>query len=299
MSKRFTASDKWEDPWFCGLGIKDQLFWIFILDKCNHAGIWQVNWRLVEFYIKGFKFNPEVFDGRILELTKEKWFIPKFIQFQYGTLNKANRAHASVIAMLDKEGANKELASPLLGDKVKDKEKDMVKDKDKVKDSLPLDAFEIIWKRYPRKLGKDDAEIKFKAQVKTFQDWLDIQNALDHFTRKLQIDKTEEKFIPHGSTWFNNRWHDWVNYTQGESHGANGSQGISHYTALARAARKSLGIGEPPAGGTIPARVRDLPDVPVKPEESDGTGKRGDVAAMEILRAGGFKIKPTGQSSNP
>jgi hypothetical protein len=131
MSKRFTASEKWEDPWFCNLSIKEQMFWIYILDKCNHAGIWKVNWKLVCFHIKGFRYNPEHYKDRIKEITPEKWFIPKFVNFQYGSLNPSNRAHSSVITLLEKEGASKELASPMLGAKDKDKDKDKVKDKDK------------------------------------------------------------------------------------------------------------------------------------------------------------------------
>ena len=58
MAKRFTATDKWGDPWFCGLSVSDRMFWIYLLDACDHAGIWQVNWPLVSFYHgKDFKFN--------------------------------------------------------------------------------------------------------------------------------------------------------------------------------------------------------------------------------------------------
>lgn len=138
MAKRLTASEKWEDPWFFALPAKDKIFWLYLLDKCNHAGIWQVNWPLVQFHIKGFRFAHKTYEGRILEVSESKWFIPKFIAFQYGTLNPSNRVHASVLRELEKEGASEGLASPMLGakdkDKDKEKEKDMVKEKVKVKD---------------------------------------------------------------------------------------------------------------------------------------------------------------------
>ena len=88
---------------------------------------------------------------------------------------------------------------------------------DPSKPAVPAGAFDLIWSKYPRKLGKHDSEVSFRAQVKTLQNWLDIQNALDRFTRKLQADKTEEKFIPHGSTWFNKRWQEWINYVDSEN----------------------------------------------------------------------------------
>ena len=130
MAKRFTATEKWIDPWFCELGALDKLFWVYLLDNCDHAGIWQVNWPLVKFHIKDFVFKKEVFNGRILELKEQKWFIPKFIVFQYGELNPENRAHLSVIHILKKEGAYKGLKCPSEGDKDKDMDKDNIKDKD-------------------------------------------------------------------------------------------------------------------------------------------------------------------------
>lgn len=129
MAKRFTETNKWQDPWFCGLSCRDRLFWLYLLDTCDHAGIWQVNWPLVRFYHgSDFEFKAAVFGDRIRVLTDEKWIIPKFVQYQYGSLKPDNRAHASVIALLKKEGAYKVLTSPMLGDKDKDKDKEKNKD---------------------------------------------------------------------------------------------------------------------------------------------------------------------------
>ena len=130
MAKRFTETEKWKDPWFCGLTEKERMFWIYLLDNCNHAGIWQVNWALVDFYINGFKFDHTKFEGRISYISETKWFICKFIDFQYkGELNPENRTHKSVLNILQKEGASKGLTSPYQGAKDKDKDKD--KDKNK------------------------------------------------------------------------------------------------------------------------------------------------------------------------
>ena len=131
MPKRFTATEKWTDPWFCNLRPIDKLFWVYLLDNCNHAGIWQVNWPLIKFHLGEFEFKKEVYNNRIIELSKEKWFIPKFISFQYIELNPENRAHQSVITILKKEGVYKELTRGLQGRTDKAKDKDMVKDKDK------------------------------------------------------------------------------------------------------------------------------------------------------------------------
>lgn len=123
MAKRFTETEKWRDPWFCGLNAQEKLFWIFLIDNCDHAGIWKVNWPLVKFYLPDIEPQlPQAFAGRIIEINKEKWFIEKFIEFQYGTLNPENRVHHSILAILEKEGAYKPRTSPLLGAKDKDKD---------------------------------------------------------------------------------------------------------------------------------------------------------------------------------
>lgn len=129
MAKRFTATEKWIDPWFCSLPPAHKLFWLFILDNCDHSGIWQVNWPLVKFMLgTDYQFDKSLFGDRIQELGVDKWFIPKFIDFQYGTLKSDCKAHLSVISRLEKERVSIPIGYSIQG--VQDKDKD--KDKDKV-----------------------------------------------------------------------------------------------------------------------------------------------------------------------
>lgn len=72
----------------------------------------------------------------------------------------------------------------------------------------PNDAFAVLWQTYPRRLGKKDALKHFRASVKSTADLERIKVALANYKSKLAKDKTEEKYIQHGSTWFNN-WQDW------------------------------------------------------------------------------------------
>lgn len=71
--------------------------------------------------------------------------------------------------------------------------------------------FEALWKRYPRREGRKQAQKHFKATVKTMKDWLDIQNALDNYLKQLAKNQTELQFTKAGATWFNN-WRDYVDY---------------------------------------------------------------------------------------
>lgn len=82
----------------------------------------------------------------------------------------------------------------------------------KTSGSTENSKFESVWARYPRREGRKEAERHFNASVKSTQDYLDIQNALDNYIRKLQRDHTEPQYVKMGSTWFNN-WRDYVNYS--------------------------------------------------------------------------------------
>lgn len=142
MPKRFTDSNKWADPWFMDLPSKYKLFWIYLLDNCDHAGVWKVNFKVASFYI-GEHLEPSevkrLLSGRVNEIDDTYWHIEKFIEFQYGGI-KSDAVGQSVAKILQKhnisvniEGAKKGLDRGLAGTKAKDK----VKDKVKAKDSIP------------------------------------------------------------------------------------------------------------------------------------------------------------------
>jgi hypothetical protein len=204
MAKRFTATEKWIDPWFCGLTALDKLFWVYLLDNCDHAGIWQVNWPLVGFHIKDYVFNKEVFKGRIFELKEQKWFIPKFIVFQYGELNPENRAHLSVIHILKKEGAYKGLNSSL------DRGKDKDMDKDKVKDICPAQETYSYYSKTIKPGAKEDAIKNISKLLKTGVSKDDLLGRIDAYKAQLLKDKTDTKFYIQANNFFGEkaRWKD-------------------------------------------------------------------------------------------
>lgn len=108
MAKRLTDTEKWKDPWFCELSPVYKLFWIYLCDNCDHAGIWDVNWPLVKFHCLEEPFNVKIFGDRIVVLSKEKWFIKKFVLFQQkisnlDELNPLNNCHSSIISILKRE----------------------------------------------------------------------------------------------------------------------------------------------------------------------------------------------------
>ena len=140
MAKRFTDTEKWKKPFIRGLQGAYKLLWLYICDDCDHAGIWQVDIEVAQIRI-GEKIDSKEavksFDEKIIIFDKgNKWFIPSFLEFQYPSgLNPDNRAHNSVIILLEKYNLrisnNKPLISPSEGSMDMDKDMDM--DMDKVK----------------------------------------------------------------------------------------------------------------------------------------------------------------------
>ena len=137
MAKRFLDTNIWNKKWIRELDPKLKLFWLYLMSKCDHAGIYDVDIELASFQLKVELSEKEIlkaFNGNIKIIKNNKWFIPKFIDFQYGTLNDKVNAHRSAINILEKYGLykNKELNNSCLS--VKDKDKDKVKVKEENKE---------------------------------------------------------------------------------------------------------------------------------------------------------------------
>jgi hypothetical protein len=131
--KRFTDTEKWSDPWFRKLPLKFKALWLYLVDNCDHAGIWKTDLELAAFYVGDALTESDLqthMAGRLVNLGNGKIFIPKFIGFQYGqTLNPENPAHRGVIKAL--EGAKKGLSRAFVGPQEKEQEKEKVKDSGK------------------------------------------------------------------------------------------------------------------------------------------------------------------------
>ncbi len=113
MSKRFTDTEKWGDPWFLNLTPKIRTLWIYICDRCDSVGIWKAHLPSLNFHTTDI-YTKEDFNelgSRIKWIDEEKVWITGFIKFQYGNLNNKNFAHQGIIKKILKE----------LGDLPKDK----------------------------------------------------------------------------------------------------------------------------------------------------------------------------------
>ena len=141
MAKRFTDTEKWDRQWFLSIPGEYRAFWMYLCDRCAYAGVWNKNMPLAKVYV-GFDLDEEAalrhFGDRVIPIAADKWFISKFIIFQYGKFRQNKSVHQAVLSKLVANGLRwpseqpaKALARP--SHKDKDKELDMAQDKDKAK----------------------------------------------------------------------------------------------------------------------------------------------------------------------
>ena len=208
MAKRFTDNGKWKKRFFKTLSPKYKLLWIYILDDCDHAGIWEVDMEVAQLRI-GEPLEEqkalELFNGNLVVIKGgDKWFIPDFISFQYGELNPNSRVHQSVLDLLDKNSVVYQPQEvPLL-----DAPKSIIKDKRFKKPSIEeikeycierknvVDAESFFnyyeskgwkvgkspmkdWKSAVRTWEKNNYSSKSKNKIKTnLETWSDVKSIL-------------------------------------------------------------------------------------------------------------------------
>lgn len=177
MAKRFTDTNKYKKPFIRNLPAAYKLLWDFLYHDCDHAGIWIVDFEVAQMYVGSDArlkketaielFNSD--EVRIVEIdNNKKWFIPSFLEFQYGRLSEKNRAHINVISILQKfdllnknltlKNFSKPLASPLQGAMEKEQELEQELEQETLgKSENPLAETVLVpemlktWKKYKPK----------------------------------------------------------------------------------------------------------------------------------------------------
>lgn len=114
--KRFTETLKWQDAWFQDLAPKHKLFWLYICDQCDCAGVWKTNLKLASFQT-GEPFEEaellSTFEGRIEDIGNGRWWIVQFCTFQYGTLTEKCAPHRRILQTIANQGLNQRVGLPL------------------------------------------------------------------------------------------------------------------------------------------------------------------------------------------
>ena len=194
MAKRFTDTDKWKKQFIKGLPLEYKMFWLYILDECNHAGIWHVEFDLVQLRL-GITLSEKkalgLFNANCARVVVfdngNKWFVPGFIEFQYGKLGEKNKAHKSVIDLLSRYdllkhlNKNKPPVCPLDGAMDKDKDKDIYLVPELFK------RWQKFFPDYPAEPHKDFEPLRLIGEFIANQKGLSIETDVD------QISETFEK----------------------------------------------------------------------------------------------------------
>lgn len=156
MAKRFTETEKWKDPWFSNLTNDERIVWLYLLDDCDNAGIWQCNTRNLNFNCNT-NFTKEdllsIFSERLSKISSDRFLIHKFCEYQYGIdfLKSRNKAVVSAINKLKKynlvigdDSTTYTLSIPYQYSMDTPKDKDKEKDKDKFKDKFKEKEMDVV-----------------------------------------------------------------------------------------------------------------------------------------------------------
>lgn len=228
MAKRFTDTEIWNKHWFRKLKPARKEFVRYLFENCDHAGIWDVDIELAEFFIGEEIGDPLTWlpeDFVIIEIKDgEKWFLPKFLKFQYTNgLNSDKPALKSVFKILeqyellekvneifgddflkvnyqstnDKASINNRSTIEDTSIKDKDKDKDKRKDKDmKRGEGEKQNPITLPWQDDDFKQAWEDwKEYKFKEHKFKFKSNKTEQTALNGLHDKANGDKEAAKRI--------------------------------------------------------------------------------------------------------
>jgi hypothetical protein len=98
MTNKNHAQDVWDQDWFLAMHINHQLFYLFIADKCNVAGIWRPNKtsfernRSVRIDLEKFLIEVNQIETRITVLPGNIWFLNYHITTKFGNIYKSTYA---------------------------------------------------------------------------------------------------------------------------------------------------------------------------------------------------------------
>ena len=141
--KRFFDTEMVLRPWFRSLDPRLKCLWLFMVSRCDMAGVIDMDWGLASFAIGQpvTVADMQAMNGNAVAIVGSKILIPGFIPFQYGELNDRSPVHKGVLKALESHGieypfeldklnrVSKGLSNPMDTTKDKDKDKDTATDK--------------------------------------------------------------------------------------------------------------------------------------------------------------------------
>jgi hypothetical protein len=214
MAKRLTNTAKWLNEEFRTLGPLLKLAWLYVLDACDHCGIWDANFSLLSYSIGStVEITREEFVSAFADQIKilpqsPKIFIPAFITQQYGTLSEKSKPHQAVIKALkehklwnEKTKGYLTLSIPLPNP--------YLTLSDQIPERMEFE-FNALYEFYPRHEGKAKGVLKLQKTIKTSEAFESFCIAVENYTKLVQSEKRARQYIMRFDTFVNN-YEDHVN----------------------------------------------------------------------------------------
>lgn len=93
-----------------------------------------------------------------------------------------------------------------------------------VEDNKEEELIETLWLLYPNKKGKADSIKKIPKLIKKYS-FEEIKRCIERYTKDCIVNKTEQQFMKHGSTFFNSGYVDYLDENYEELKGGGSSGG--------------------------------------------------------------------------
>ena len=225
MAKRFIDTGFLDQKWIRKLSPERKIFLIYLMLKCDNGGIIDLDIEDIEFWIGkeigNLDFLPE---GYLIPLNNlGKYFMPKFIEWQYKDLSSQKFIVAQARQILEKHNLiNFDFTLNLPNSYVKvikevpeiqEQGKGIGKDtgigEDK-EDEILKSQFEVFRQNYPG--TKRGHKIELENLKKKHKDWIDIvpklSDALSYQINAREIKHRAGGFVPEWKnlqTWINQR----------------------------------------------------------------------------------------------
>lgn len=203
VSKRFTETGKWDGTWFRTLSPVRKCLWLYLVDRCDQAGVIEADYALASFLIGEpvTAADTAALAENVTVLPNGKLWLPKFVRFQYGILSRDCKPHGPVFAALARHGLTEGAvnapapAAPVVLTLVPEP---VAKAKPKVSE-IAL----AIYSNFPRKEGRADALRAIEKALRVVSAETLTASVKAYAAAVSRWPAGDEKFVPYASTWFN------------------------------------------------------------------------------------------------
>jgi hypothetical protein len=177
-------------------GLKDGYFYSTIENIQKNTTILEKRQRLALNSLK----EKGIIDIKRMDIPAKRYIKINTENLLSLLLNNTDQSETSSSAILTELEQSNE---PINNNNFNNNNDNNKKDKEKISKKEIETEFESLWKRYPRKKGRESA---YKSYAKARQNgttYDEVINGLENYLKEIEVKKTDKQYIKYGSTWFN------------------------------------------------------------------------------------------------